>query len=144
MVNILQLKLQSGITLAILTLQPLFSYKTCNVWWLRCGENLNKIGQELQKLQSKTFKKMIMEWRNHGITDRLKTVYPPRTMFCGGYKNSWTPLHCMKGMFIVHHLFTLYCIWMAIIWAALWKNGFLHMRKQRRRSKLISAFVFPT
>ena len=93
MANILQLKLQSDITLAILILQPLFSYKTCNVWWLRCGENLNKIGQELLKLQSKTFKRMITEWRNHGITesrnlgitDRLKTVYPPKTTFCGGY-----------------------------------------------------------
>ena len=29
--DLLQLKLQSGITLAILTLQPLFSYEKCNV-----------------------------------------------------------------------------------------------------------------
>ena len=27
------------------------------------------------------------ESRNDGITDRLKTVYPPKTSFCGGYKN---------------------------------------------------------
>ena len=27
------------------------------------------------------------ESRNHGITDRLKTVYPPKTSFCGGYKD---------------------------------------------------------
>ena len=25
------------------------------------------------------------ESRNHGIMDRLKTVYPPKTTFCGGY-----------------------------------------------------------
>ena len=25
------------------------------------------------------------ESRNHRITDRLKTVYPPKTTFCGGY-----------------------------------------------------------
>ena len=25
------------------------------------------------------------ESRNDGITDRLKTVYPPKTSFCGGY-----------------------------------------------------------
>ena len=27
------------------------------------------------------------ESRNDGITDRLKTVYPPKTSFCGGYNN---------------------------------------------------------
>ena len=27
------------------------------------------------------------ESRNYGITDRLKTVYPPKTSFCGGYNN---------------------------------------------------------
>ena len=27
------------------------------------------------------------ESRNYGMTDRLKTVYPPKTSFCGGYKN---------------------------------------------------------
>ena len=36
-VNVLQLKLQSGITLAILTNQALFSYETCSVGWYRCG-----------------------------------------------------------------------------------------------------------
>ena len=25
------------------------------------------------------------ESRNDGMTDRLKTVYPPKTSFCGGY-----------------------------------------------------------
>ena len=25
------------------------------------------------------------ESRNDGMTDRLKTVYPPKTTFCGGY-----------------------------------------------------------
>ena len=60
---------------------PQFSYITCNVWWLRCGENLNKIGQELLKLQSKT---LITEWlKDHGITDRLKTVYPLKLRFAG-------------------------------------------------------------
>ena len=33
----------------------------------------------------------ITESRNHGMTDRLKTVYPPKTSFCGGYKQ-YTPL----------------------------------------------------
>ena len=28
------------------------------------------------------------ESRNHGMTDRLKTVYPPKTSFCGGYKDT--------------------------------------------------------
>ena len=28
------------------------------------------------------------ESRNHRMTDRLKTVYPPKTTFCGGYKNN--------------------------------------------------------
>ena len=27
---------------------------------------------------------MLMEWRNFGITDMLKTVYPPKTPFYGG------------------------------------------------------------
>ena len=36
---------------------------------------MNKIGQEVPKLQSKTFKM---------ITDRLKTVYCPKTMFWVG------------------------------------------------------------
>ena len=31
------------------------------------------------------------ESRNDGMTDRLKTVYPPKTSFCGGYKQ-YTPL----------------------------------------------------
>ena len=30
---------------------------------------------------------MLTEFRNDGITDMLKTVYPPKTPFCGGYKN---------------------------------------------------------
>ena len=46
MVNILQLKLQNGITLAILTFRTLFPTKHA-VPELRCGENLNEIGQEL-------------------------------------------------------------------------------------------------
>ena len=28
--------------------------------------------------------KMISESRNHRMTDRLKTVYPPKITFCGG------------------------------------------------------------
>ena len=27
------------------------------------------------------------ESRNYGMTDRLKTVYPPKTSFCGGYND---------------------------------------------------------
>ena len=32
---------------------------------------------------------MLTESQNHshGITDMLKTVYPAKTMFCGGYNN---------------------------------------------------------
>ena len=48
---------------------------------------MNKIGQELLKLQSKMFKC----GRNDGRTDRLKTVYPPKT-FCGGYNKQFLNL----------------------------------------------------
>ena len=73
MVNILQLKLQSGITLAILTLQSLFSYQTCIVWLLRCGANLIKIGVTLLKLQSKDVK-MMTEGQNDG---QAENCIPP-------------------------------------------------------------------
>ena len=63
-------------------LQPLFSYQTCTVWWLRCGVNVNKIGQKLSKLWSKHLKC----WQNFGMTDMLKIVYPPKTTFFGGIK----------------------------------------------------------
>ena len=79
-------KLQSGITLAILTLQPPFSYKTCTVWLLRCGANLIKIGQTLLKLQRKDLK-MMTEWRKDGKTEG-------RT----GWKQ-YTPLNYVKIIF---------------------------------------------
>ena len=92
MANILCIGLKSPITLAKLTLWPLNSYHTCVVLWCRCVENLKNIGQKLLKLFSKDVK-MLTESRNHGITDRLKTVYPPKTSFCGGYNNKqWTEL----------------------------------------------------
>ena len=30
------------------------------------------------------------ESRNDGMTDRLKTVYSPKTSFCGGYKDTYS------------------------------------------------------
>ena len=39
------------------------------------------------KVTEQNHTKMISEWRNDGITDRLKTVYPPKTTFCGGYND---------------------------------------------------------
>ena len=46
----LALKLQSGITLAILTFQPLFPNKYV---LSDCGENLNKIGEILLRYRAK-------------------------------------------------------------------------------------------
>ena len=85
MANILCIGLKSPITLAKLTLWPLNSYHICVVLWCRCVENLKNIGQELLKLFSKDVKMLTESW-NHGITDRLKTVYPPKTSFCERYK----------------------------------------------------------
>ena len=48
---------------------------------------LKDIRQKLLKLFGKDVK-MLTEWRNHGITDRLKTVYPTKTLFAGGIKNA--------------------------------------------------------
>ena len=84
MANTLYEDLKSPITLAILILWPLNSYHTCIVWWCKCGENLKRIRQKLLKLFIKVVK-MLTEWRNYRMTDRLKTVYPPKTLFCGGY-----------------------------------------------------------
>ena len=44
---------------------------------------------------------MLTEFQNDRITDMLKTVYPPKTPFCGGYKD-WarmeTPFSHYKSM----------------------------------------------
>ena len=49
---------------------------------------MNKIGQKLSKLLSKNLKCWqkdgITEFRNHGILDMLKTVYPLKLCFAGG------------------------------------------------------------
>ena len=69
-------------TLAILTLQPRFSYHTCIVWWLRCGVNMNKIGHKLYKLLSKNLRC----WQD-GITEFRtcwKQYTPLKLCFAGG------------------------------------------------------------
>ena len=69
-------------------LAPKFiSHMCCLMVRCRCVENLKKIGQKLLKLFSNDVK-MLTELRNHGMTDRLKTVYPPKTSFCGGYNKT--------------------------------------------------------
>ena len=70
MVNILWLELQSGITLAILTLQSIISYKTCSVWWLRCDENFNKLVESYKSYWAKTYNvDVIIESQIDGITE---------------------------------------------------------------------------
>ena len=56
------------------------------------------------------------ESRNQGITDRLKTVYPPKTSFCGGYKKSFDLsrmysllLGCSQKEVTCIHVISLYC-----------------------------------
>ena len=40
---------------------------------------------------------MLMEGRNYGISDMLKTVYPTKTLFYGGYKYSPSSLYNQTG-----------------------------------------------
>ena len=69
-------------TLAILILQSMFYYQTFIFRWLRCDAYLITIRQKLHKLFSKNLQ-MLMEGRNNGKMDRLKTVYPLNYV-CGG------------------------------------------------------------
>ena len=53
--------------------------------WLWCGENLNKIGQTLLKLQRKTLNVDGMtDSQKEGMTDRLQAVYTLKLRFAGG------------------------------------------------------------
>ena len=107
-INILLWELQSGITLVIQILQPHFFCQTRIVWWLWCGVNLNKIGQKISKLQSKSFKC----WQNFGMTEWWtcwKQYTPPKTPFCGGYnKFQVTPESNSARKATSHMLKTIY------------------------------------
>ena len=45
---------------------------------------------------------MLTESQNHGITDMLKTVYPTKTTFCWGYKDT----QVLTNMDLFHQIMT--------------------------------------
>ena len=65
----------------------------CIVWWCKCGINFIKIGPKVLKLWCKTL-------FADGISDMLKTVYPPKTPFCRGYNycDITNSLYCWQSL----------------------------------------------
>ena len=50
--------------------------------WCKSEQNQTK---DIKVIEQRL--KILTEGLNDGVTDMLKTVYPPKTPFCGGYKN---------------------------------------------------------